>query len=214
MPPPPAVQGKSPAGKIILAAVVVLVIAAGGWFGYKKFVAKQPQVTAAAPTAAPVASDLDAHTGSVPLGQSASATDWTLGGNSGAAPAQRAPTSRPSASHPAVATQAVPLTQQATPTQSITVAATQAPPVTPRSSSGVIVWTGSLDKHSVVTIDGGSASSGRVQGILPGIPVSIEVEPSGVGVAEAPSPNNGWKRIVLRCRKGNFSQVTIRWHVL
>jgi hypothetical protein len=87
-------------------------------------------------------------------------------------------------------------------------------PAAPRSSSGVLIWTGSLDKHTVVTLDSGSASSGRLQGALPGIPVSIEVEPNGVGVAEAPSPSNGWKRIVLRCRKGNFSQVTIRWHAL
>jgi hypothetical protein len=90
----------------------------------------------------------------------------------------------------------------------------QAAPAVQHATTGMLVWTGALDKHTTVTIDGRVASSGSLEGALPGIPVMIEVEPAGVGIAEAPSPSNEWKRIVLRCRKGNFSRVTIRWHAL
>jgi hypothetical protein len=88
---------------------------------------------------------------------------------------------------------------------------------TPRggnANSGVLTWTGKLDSHTVVTIEGKSANQGEITGALPGIPVSIELEPAGVGVAEAPSPSNGWKKLSLRCKKGKFDKVTIRWHAL
>jgi hypothetical protein len=35
-----------------------------------------------------------------------------------------------------------------------------------------------------------------------------------VGLAEAPSPSNGWKRLALRGKQNQRTVVTIRWKVL
>jgi hypothetical protein len=82
--------------------------------------------------------------------------------------------------------------------------------------SGVIIWSGQLQKNGLFTIDGENASAGTLRGdLLPGVPVMItEVQPSDVGLAETPSPANGWKRIVLRSRSNRHSVVTITWSVL
>ncbi len=81
-------------------------------------------------------------------------------------------------------------------------------------SSGVLVWSGQLQREGLVEIIGSSASSGTLRGELPGAPVIVEVEPKDVGVAEAPSPANGWKRLVLRSRTRRLSVVTIKWTVI
>ena len=81
-------------------------------------------------------------------------------------------------------------------------------------SSGVLIWSGQLQRDGLVEITGSSASSGTLRGELPGAPVIVEVEPKDVGVAEAPSPANGWKRLVLRSRTRRLSVVTIKWAVI
>jgi hypothetical protein len=81
-------------------------------------------------------------------------------------------------------------------------------------SSGVLIWSGQLQRDGLVEITGSSASSGMLRGELPGVPVIVEVEPKDVGVAEAPSPANGWKRLVLRSRTRRLSVVTIKWTVI
>lgn len=83
-------------------------------------------------------------------------------------------------------------------------------------SSGLLMWTGKLEKGGLITINGDRASSGAIsQGALPGVPVAIQVEPAdAVGVAEAPGPGNGWKRVVLRSRVNRAVVVTIRWNTL
>ena len=65
-----------------------------------------------------------------------------------------------------------------------------------------------------IEISGGVASSGTLRGELPGVPVIVSLEPQDVGVAEAPSPQNGWKRLVLRSRNRRLSVVTIKWTVV
>jgi hypothetical protein len=77
-----------------------------------------------------------------------------------------------------------------------------------------MLWSGQLQKNGVITIDGGRASAGSLSGELPGVPVMVEIQPSDVGLAEAPSSSNGWKRIVLRSRVNRQMVVTIRWMVL
>ncbi len=81
-------------------------------------------------------------------------------------------------------------------------------------ASGVMTWSGKLDKGATVVFDSGRASQGTLNGSLPGVPIMVEVEPKDVGVAEAPSPSNGWKRLSIRSRKDKQSVVTIRWRVL
>jgi hypothetical protein len=78
------------------------------------------------------------------------------------------------------------------------------------------MWSGRLEKNGIVAITGGNASSGSItQGALPGVPVTVQVEPAeAVGVAEAPGPSNGWTKIVLRSRVNRAVVVTIRWSTL
>jgi hypothetical protein len=72
-----------------------------------------------------------------------------------------------------------------------------------------------LQKNGMLTIDGGQASTGSLTGELPGVPVMIDgIQPSDVGMAEAPSPANSWKRMVLRSRVNRRTVVTIRWTVV
>ena len=78
------------------------------------------------------------------------------------------------------------------------------------------MWSGKLEKNSLITITDNTASSGTItQGSLPGVPVTVLVEPSdSVGVAETPGPSNGWRKIVLRSRVNRAVVVTIRWSTL
>lgn len=194
----------------MIAAVALLVLVVGGWFVYKKFAARQPQSANATPTAAPSAPASAVPEANVPVSTVPQPTTGAASGISGAKPGKSAPAQRVvEAPKVAQAPQ-----QQPEPVQRPIEPPPPVSPAAPRSSSGVMVWTGSLDKHTTVTINGRSASSGSLQGALPGFPVSIEVEPAGVGIAEAPSPSNAWSRIVLRCRKGNFDKVTIHWRAL
>lgn len=91
-----------------------------------------------------------------------------------------------------------------------------APPPAPKPvvTSGTIVWSGHLDKNSTITIQGASASSGTLEGQLPGVPVMIQVSPSDVGVAEFPGPQNGWKEVVLRGSRSQDVVVRIQWKAL
>lgn len=101
---------------------------------------------------------------------------------------------------------------------------TQAPPSTapPAStaarytgpSSGMLMWSGKLDRNAVVTIDGNGASSGTLTGTLPGVPVTIETDLTNIGFAEMPSPSNGWKKVSLRSKKSQNIVVNIRWRVI
>ncbi len=133
-----------------------------------------------------------------------------------AAPARTPPQpSSPSAAgaqQPAAGSPAAPVTPA--PTQVAPPA-----PVKPAYSgprSGVILWSGQLERNGLIEISGATASGlpGSLRGELPGVPVIVEVEPKDVGVAEAPSPQNGWKRLVLRSRNRRMSVVTIKWTVI
>ncbi len=79
---------------------------------------------------------------------------------------------------------------------------------------GTMTWSGQLEKNGTVTIDGHDASSGSLQGDLPGVPVMIDIDNKEIAVAEAPAPENGWKRLVLRSKKQKRLVVTIQWAVI
>ena len=63
-------------------------------------------------------------------------------------------------------------------------------------------------------IDGRTAQSGTLNGALPGVPVMIDIDAREFAIAEAPSPGNGWRRLVIRSRRKTHSVVTIRWTVI
>jgi hypothetical protein len=88
------------------------------------------------------------------------------------------------------------------------------PPPTPIAKSGTVVWSGHLDKNATITIQGSSASSGTLEGELPGVPVMIQVYPANIAVAEFPGPQNGWKEVVLRGSKSQNIVVQIQWKTL
>jgi hypothetical protein len=81
-------------------------------------------------------------------------------------------------------------------------------------NSGTIVWSGHLDKNALIIIQGESASSGTLEGQLPGVPVMIRIYPNDIGVAEFPGPQNGWKKVVLRGNKSRDVVVRIQWQTL
>jgi hypothetical protein len=78
----------------------------------------------------------------------------------------------------------------------------------------VLVWTGQLDKEGAVTIEGGIASAGTLHGVLPGVPISVEIDAKDIGLVESPRASNGWKKLTLRSHKKRTGPITIRWKVL
>lgn len=81
-------------------------------------------------------------------------------------------------------------------------------------STGVVVWSGKLEKGESVVIEGGNASAGTLNGKLPGVPVSVNLDVREFALAEAPSPSNNWSKLVIRSRNRRHTVVTIEWKVL
>jgi serine/threonine protein kinase len=80
--------------------------------------------------------------------------------------------------------------------------------------SGTIVWSGDLQKNSVLVIDDQQVSIGSTTGVLPGKPVQIEVEPRDVVIRQMPNAANAWKLIILYSGNRKYSSITISWKVL
>jgi hypothetical protein len=101
-------------------------------------------------------------------------------------------------------------------TSSTRVSLTQPSELTVRpSSSGELVWTGSLEGDSILTIqDGQYPSVGSLAGSLPGVPVQIQVEPAAVSVVTAPGPENDWKLLVISTGGQPRTRITVRWSAL
>lgn len=79
--------------------------------------------------------------------------------------------------------------------------------------SGVLTWAGSMGKNTVLVISTMGANFGVVTGRLPGVPVTIEVEPKGLVVRQAPAQFNGWSQIILYSGNQKYDSITIRWTV-
>lgn len=91
------------------------------------------------------------------------------------------------------------------------------PGVKPKTfaASGTMLWSGRISRDEPVVIDDGRPSSGGVRGDpLPGVPIQVSIVPEGIGVAEFPRPENGWKRIALRSNSPRNIIVTIQWNTL
>lgn len=88
---------------------------------------------------------------------------------------------------------------------------------TPASqSSGLVLWSGTLEAGQTLTISGSQASTGSVlSGGLPGVPVVLNVTPLElVGIQEPPGPTNGWARLVLRSKRKMHAVVSIEWKAI
>jgi hypothetical protein len=80
-------------------------------------------------------------------------------------------------------------------------------------SSGLIVWSGTVQGTDLVTIDESGSSVGVVlSGTLPGVPVIIQPQdPKAAVIAASPAPDNKYRRVVFRIRGKGPKQVTLRW---
>lgn len=82
-------------------------------------------------------------------------------------------------------------------------------------SSGTIVWRGTLNGTTLVTINGNSSDVGQVvSGALPG--VLVMVQPSDakhVGIASSPAPSNSYHRLILRIQGTGDVQQTVQWSI-
>lgn len=86
-------------------------------------------------------------------------------------------------------------------------------PVYSGPKTGVLLWSGFLEKGSLVTIDGSQASMGTVYYILPGVPVDISIEGKDVDLVAGPGLQNGWRGLTLRSKVKRHMVVTITWKV-
>jgi hypothetical protein len=88
----------------------------------------------------------------------------------------------------------------------------EAPPI---ASSGIMLWSGKVEKNGTIVIDSGKSETGAVNGAaLPGVPVSVSVEPKGFTIAEPPSAATGWKRMTIHSQKKAHIVVTVKWNRL
>jgi serine/threonine protein kinase len=81
-------------------------------------------------------------------------------------------------------------------------------------SSGVITWSGILEKNSILVITEQGATIGNVTGHLPGKPIQVEVEPKDLIIRQLPGVINDWKRMILYSANKQYSSITIRWQVI
>ena len=80
--------------------------------------------------------------------------------------------------------------------------------------SGVITWSGKLEKNSILVLAPPQASVGSITGEFPGKPVSIEVEPKEAVIRRAPDETNGYKQLMLYSGSNRFTTITIRWKTI
>jgi hypothetical protein len=211
--PPAPPSGKPPRkGPLVAALVLLAVLGAGGYYLYSlRFrpdkvqevtleMPKQPEVAAPAPPPpAPV--------------------------ETVAPPAPIAPQQKKTVVHPAnrPAPKKVEEPAQPAPRAKEELAPppkVEAPPPQPKPeqppvpSSGVMLWSGRVEKNGMIVIDGGRSESGAVNGaVLPGVPVTVRVEPKGFTIEESPSAANGWRRIAIHSEKKAHIVVTVFWNV-
>jgi tRNA A-37 threonylcarbamoyl transferase component Bud32 len=81
-------------------------------------------------------------------------------------------------------------------------------------ASGVITWSGSLEKNSVLVITDKGVTIGSITGQLPGKPVHIEVEPRDITIRQKPGENNHWDQMILYSGNQRYTSITIHWKIL
>jgi hypothetical protein len=85
------------------------------------------------------------------------------------------------------------------------------PPSTP--ASGTLIWEGDVQGTQLVTIQDGVASPGQLMSAgLPGREVVLQPQnEKKVGIASAPSPDNHYRRVVLRVFGHGHTHVVVNW---
>jgi hypothetical protein len=196
-PPPvaPRPDGKPPGKNRLLLALIAIIalLAAGGYYFFKTYVSKpkveeavlpKPVSEAPAPPSLVPEPKPEQKTVVSPAKKSAATTEQ---------PEQPQPAETPA---PPVAAQPKPKVKQL-----------------PAPSSGILLWSGKVEQDGTIVIDGAKSDSGAVHGAaLPGVPVTVRVEPKGFTVSDPPSAANGWKRIAIHSQKKAHIVVTVFWN--
>jgi hypothetical protein len=123
-----------------------------------------------------------------------------------------APPDKPPAKRPAAKKAAEPVQPPAPKEEPSPPPKVEAPPI---PSSGIMLWSGKVEKNGTIVIDNGKSETGAVNGAaLPGVPVSVSVEPKGFTITEPPSAATGWKRMTIHSQKKAHIVVTVKWNRL
>jgi predicted Ser/Thr protein kinase len=83
-----------------------------------------------------------------------------------------------------------------------------------QSTSGVLTWSGELERNSILVISEQGSSIGNVVGQFPGKPIKIAVEPKGLLVRQTPGEANRWSQIILYSGNQKYSSIAIRWSII
>jgi hypothetical protein len=78
-----------------------------------------------------------------------------------------------------------------------------------------LLWSGKIDSGGTVTIDRDHCSMGTLMSPgLPGVPVTLDFDAREFALAEAPSPGNGWSKLVIRSRNKRHVSISLSWSVI
>ena len=83
----------------------------------------------------------------------------------------------------------------------------------PDAASGVLTWSGNLEKNTLLVISEQTANIGSISGQLPGKPVTIEVEPADLIIRQPPAEVNRWNQIILYSGNQRYSNIAILWKI-
>jgi len=90
--------------------------------------------------------------------------------------------------------------------------------VLPRSpnlgpKSGTVTWKGHIDKNHVLTIVDNVPNSGKLDGMFPGVPITVTLRTTDCTVQMLPSGLNGWKSIQVVTQKKQTT-ISIDWQII
>jgi hypothetical protein len=90
--------------------------------------------------------------------------------------------------------------------------------VLPRSpnlgpKSGTVTWRGHIDRNKVLTIVDNVPNSGKLDGMFPGVPITVIVRTTDCTVQMLPSGLNGWKSIQIATQKKQTT-ISIDWQII
>jgi len=88
------------------------------------------------------------------------------------------------------------------------------PAAPPQSTSGVLTWSGELERNSILVILEQRSSVGSVVGQFPGKPIKVTVEPKGLAVRQLPGEANRWSQIILYSGNQRYSSISIHWSII
>ena len=207
LPPGPAPNGKPP-GKSPLATVLLALalIGGGGYYLYtvRSGPAKLEEITVEMPKEPQETAPVPVPAAPVPVEPVVTPTPKPK--------PSVAPPDKPPAQRPAAKKAEEPVRPPAPKREPPPLPKVEAPPI---PSSGIMLWSGKVEKNGTIVIDNGKSETGAVNGAaLPGVPVSVTVEPKGFTIAEPPSAATGWKRMTIHSKKKAHIVVTVKWNKL